>query len=204
MAPPCPRSRPSVRHSVRLSVCPSFRPSVRPSPSVHVRVARRPPCTAVRCLHTRKVHATAWTSVTQCPNLSSVLVRVYTLGSTVLTVLFKDTGRGRTRTSRHTQNADRGRATPHPGTNPHTGQNGGKDTPGPDQGQNGRDHKARKQRNPGARQTAGRTTNNLHHDPQAPRAGQLSQKDRGPCRQRDLRHGVWHRSGPKWAVSEPK
>ena len=38
------------------------------------------------------------------------------------TVLFKDTGRGRTRTGRHTQNADRGRATPHSGTNPHTGQ----------------------------------------------------------------------------------
>ena len=45
-------------------------------------------------------------------------------------VLFKDTGRGRTRTGRHTQNADRGRATPHSGTNPHTGQNRGRDTPG--------------------------------------------------------------------------
>ena len=56
---------------------------------------------------------------------------------TTFTLLFKDTGRGRTRTGRHTQNADRGRATPHSGTNPHTGQNRGQDTPGSDQEQNG-------------------------------------------------------------------
>ena len=56
-------------------------------------------------------------------------------------LLFKDTGRGRTRTGRHTQNADRGRATPHTGTNPHTGQNRGQDTPGSDQEQNGRAQK---------------------------------------------------------------
>ena len=44
-----------------------------------------------------------------------------------------------------TQNADRGRATPHSGTNPHTGQNRGQDTPGSDQEQNGRDNTAQKQ-----------------------------------------------------------
>ena len=60
-------------------------------------------------------------------------------------LLFKDTGRGRTRTGRHTQNADRGRATPHSGTNPHTGQNRGQDSSGPDQEQNGRDNTAPKQ-----------------------------------------------------------
>ena len=69
-------------------------------------------------------------------------------------ILFKDTGRGRTRTGRHTQNADRGRATPHSGTNPHTGQNRGQDTPGSDQEQNGRDNTAQKQpRDPTNRDT---------------------------------------------------
>ena len=83
-------------------------------------------------------------------NLPARMVRVPCAGhwvyyNTVLSiVLFKDTGRGRTRTGR-TQNADRGRATPHSGTNPHTGQNHGQATPGSDQEQNGRDNTTQKQ-----------------------------------------------------------
>ena len=45
----------------------------------------------------------------------------------------------------HTERGPGPRKTMHHGTDPHTGQNGGQDTPGSDQGQNGRDHTARKQ-----------------------------------------------------------
>ena len=85
----------------------------------------------------------------------------------------------------YTQNADRGRATPHSGTNPHTGQNRGQDTPGSDQEQNGRDNTAQKQ----PRDPTNRRKNHKQPAPRppAPRPGQLSQKGRDPCRQRDLR-----------------
>ena len=106
-------------------------------------------------------------------------------------VLFKDTGRGRTRTGRHTllQNADRGRArsnTTHtPAQTPTPARTAARTHP--DRTRNKTVGTTWPRNNPGTRQTAGRATSNPHLDPRAPLPGQLSQKDRDPCRQRDLR-----------------
>ena len=65
-------------------------------------------------------------------NSSQHQLYIYIYTCTVQTSNFTGIGgAGRARTGRHTQNADRGRATPHSGTNPvnpHTGQNRGQDT----------------------------------------------------------------------------
>ena len=98
--------------------------------------------------------------------------------------------RGRERNgATHTQNADRDRAKQRDGTDPNTGQNRGQSTTAREPVNRRRDHTRRppwETMNPGTRQPAG-ATRGPHLDPPAPGTGQLSQKDPGPCRQRDIR-----------------
>ena len=105
----------------------------------------------------------------------------------VYTVLFKGTGRGRTRSNgaTHTERgpgpsktAPRHRPPHRPERRPEPS-----NPPGSEQKQPA-GITLRPRTNPGTRQTAERATSNPHLDPPAPRSGQLSQKDLGPCRQR--------------------